>query len=144
VALENRFRAALELAELRDEQLTVFVVDLDGFKAVNDTMGHEHGDDVLVRISRRLRSALRDTDFVARFGGDEFVVLAPSARQPEGVADRLRRALEMSVFDDRTRIQITASVGHATYPQDGRTTEELLTVADRNMYAVKRSRISEL
>jgi diguanylate cyclase (GGDEF)-like protein len=122
----------------------VFVVDLDGFKAVNDTMGHEQGDDVLVRIARRLRTAIRDTDFVARFGGDEFVVLAPSARHPEGVAERLRRALEMSVIDERSSILVTASVGHATYPADGRTTEELLTVADRNMYAVKRSRISEL
>jgi diguanylate cyclase (GGDEF)-like protein len=144
VALETRFRAAIQLAELRGEPLTVLVVDLDGFKAVNDTMGHEQGDEVLIRVSRKLRDTLRDTDFVARFGGDEFVVLAPSARHPEGLAERLRRALETPVTDENRSILVTASVGHATYPSDGRSTDELLTVADRNMYTVKRSRISQV
>ena len=120
---------------------TVFCLDLDGFKDVNDQYGHAAGDTVLVVVADRLRRCIRDIDFLFRVGGDEFVILLPSISPDAAaaVADRIieRIAKPFDVGDDVT-LRIGISVGSASATADGGTADELLRSADRAMYEAKR------
>ena len=120
-------------------KLTVFCLDLDGFKAVNDGLGHATGDAVLVAASQRLRASIRDVDVVCRLGGDEFVILLPdiSDDQATSVARRIIAAVS-EPFDFAPTARIGVSIGIAAAPRDGNTTDELLSAADRAMYVAKR------
>jgi diguanylate cyclase (GGDEF)-like protein len=122
-----------------DGKATLLYIDLDGFKAVNDTLGHAAGDELLRRVAREIEARTRHTDAVARLGGDEFAVLLPGTtlEQAERVAEKITRAIE-SVWPDRRRGG--ASVGIAELRRDGRTATDVLSAADRAMYADKRSR----
>ncbi|MCP3408028.1 GGDEF domain-containing protein [Bradyrhizobium sp. CCGB01] len=120
-------------------KLTVFCVDLDGFKGVNDRFGHAAGDAVLVAVAKRLRASVRDVDFVCRLGGDEFVVLLPDITEREAVvvAERIiSRVCEP--FEFAPAACVGASIGIASAPRDGTTADELLSAADRAMYEAKR------
>ncbi len=114
------------------------VIDLDQFKLVNDTVGHDAGDRVLAAAAGALRSAVRETDIVGRWGGDEFVVLMPGIADARSVPDRaamIARAIaEAPAVDGH---ELTASVGAALFPIHGATLEHLLRAADRAMYAAK-------
>jgi diguanylate cyclase (GGDEF)-like protein len=141
-------RAHLEdLAGEVDDGAAVVFVDLDGFKGVNDTHGHRAGDGLLVQVAERLRGAVRSQDVVARFGGDEFVVLVRGTTQPSDatvVAQKVREVFA-DAFDlgDATPgliVGVGASVGLARSPEDGRTLSELLAAADGRMYDAKRGR----
>ena len=117
------------------------VIDLDGFKEVNDIRGHDAGDQVLQSIARRLGSVVRASDTVARVGGDEFVVLSIGTRTEEEatmLVGRLRQALRRPYRVDGGIVEIDASVGWAIFPADGTTPEELLGRADVQMFATKR------
>ncbi len=117
------------------------VIDLDGFKEVNDIRGHDAGDQVLQSIARRLESVVRASDTVARVGGDEFVVLSIGTRTEEEAAvlvGRLRRALRRPYRAGGGIVEIDASIGWAIFPADGATPEELLGRADVQMFATKR------
>ncbi len=118
--------------------LSVALIDLDGFKSVNDAYGHIVGDDVLRQVAQALRSAARESDLVARFGGDEFVLLFPGSAQP-GVQRVLRgcRIPEIPVLNGGNRTSINFSWGAATWPDDGRDSAALLQVADARLYAMK-------
>ena len=124
---------------LSGEQLAVLYADLDGFKSVNDTLGHDAGDELLVIAAKRLCGEVPSTDLVARLGGDEFVVAAtgiPDRRAATAVADRLAGVLE-EPFKLRAGVaRITASVG-AVLAEPGDTVPRLLSRADREMYSVK-------
>ena len=127
-----------------DQGACLLLFDLDGFKQVNDTYGHRAGDQVLQVIARRLRSSVRDGDLVARWGGDEFVVLLPGVTTAEMGARRARQLAEEVA--GRTRLdgiteslRIRTSVGVALWPQHGRDLEELVVAADHAMYEAKRS-----
>lgn len=118
-ALESSFEQARRLGT----SLGVTVIDLDFFKQVNDTAGHSGGDAVLRQTGKRLRDAIRSYDSVARFGGEEFVVLSPSERRPPldeiyGYVERLRDDFDSQPFTlpDGQQIIVTASLGHAIYP----------------------------
>ena len=116
-------------------------VDLDGFKQINDQHGHLTGDRLLQLVAARLRNALRDDDTIARYGGDEFVVLV-SLRSPEDsviVARKLTRMLRESFVVDNLTLQISASIGIATSSRDGRDIDQLVSVADAEMYRAKRA-----
>lgn len=120
-------------------KLTVFCIDLDGFKGVNDGFGHATGDAVLVAVANRLRASVRDADFVCRLGGDEFVVLLSDIADNEA-ADVARRiiATVSEPFEFAPGARVGASIGLASAPRDGDSADELLSAADRAMYDAKR------
>lgn len=139
--LDDRIDQALARSRRTEEPFALLVVDLDGFKGVNDIRGHEVGNTVLRAIARRLEAVVRQTDTVARVGGDEFVVLSLGTAADEeaaALAGRIRQALRRSYRVDGTLVELDASIGWALFPQDGLTPTELLSRADGQMYATKR------
>lgn len=123
--------------------LTVLFVDLDYFKTINDRFGHAAGDVALVEVGRRLRRALREGDVVARYAGEEFVVLLPHTGVADGlaIAERLRQAVKATPVSlpDGQAVPITISVGLATYPVHGDVVDALLQAADAALYAAKQA-----
>jgi diguanylate cyclase (GGDEF)-like protein len=146
--LSNRrlFTAWLErsvaLANRQQRQLAVIFIDLDGFKAVNDTCGHEAGDQLLQRVAGALRQTVRQSDLVARLGGDEFAILASEGReaiQLGRLTERLLKAVITAASQDaRIQTPVSASIGVAIYPADADTPGNLLDAADAAMYAAKK------
>jgi diguanylate cyclase (GGDEF)-like protein/PAS domain S-box-containing protein len=146
--LLNRRRFAAELdrvlaeAERYARPGAVLVIDLDGFKYVNDTLGHRAGDELIARLAATLRAELRETDVIARLGGDEFGVILPESSAEEAgiVSGKLLRAVERDgvVADQVRHARVTASIGLATFDgADGLSAEELLVEADIAMYDAK-------
>lgn len=134
---------AVEVARRQDHKLAVLFLDLDGFKAVNDTYGHAQGDLMLKHCADRLRSRLRTSDVVARVGGDEFaVILTPVADRTFAtqVADSIEQTLSAPFDLDGQRVQIFVSVGVSMFPDEKQDAENLMKLADQNMYAVKQKR----
>jgi diguanylate cyclase (GGDEF)-like protein len=140
--LIERLQAAIDSAGEERVELALLLVDLDGFKELNDTLGHPAGDEVLRQIGPRLSHILRADDTLARLGGDEFaVVLAPGDEATASAAGlRLRAALERSFEVGGIRIHIDASVGIALFPEHSRDPQGLLQRADVAMYEAKRMR----
>jgi diguanylate cyclase (GGDEF)-like protein len=136
--LERVVTEALEGPEA-DDRGALVLLDLDRFKQVNDTLGHQAGDELLVHVSDRLRREVRDGDVVARLGGDEFAVWLSNAtrHQAEEIARRLREQLEAPFELSTMVVDVDASVGIARYPSDGDTLDALLRCADVAMYAAK-------
>jgi len=138
--LEDRLQQSITLARRNDALVAVMLIDLDGFKAVNDQFGHLMGDYALRTVARRLRECVRESDTVARLGGDEFVVLLSGQRVPEDsslVAEKILSALTEPVAAGGRHFEIGASIGISIYPRDGTTPEALLKHADAAMYRVK-------
>ncbi len=143
--LPNRsfFHDQMELALAtmkRDMHCAVLFVDLDQFKQVNDTLGHPTGDALLCAVAERLRGIIRESDLVARFGGDEFVVLQTPIRSPDGAAVLARRIVEelgASYDIEGHHVVIGASVGIAVAPRDGTSADTLLKNADMALYRAK-------
>ena len=117
------------------------MLDLDGFKAINDTHGHAAGDEALREVARRLRRSVRERDLVARFGGDEFVVVLTDLGERSGAVrdsmERIREALTEPIAFNGTSVTLGAAMGVATFPADGANAADLLAHADRGMYAAK-------
>jgi diguanylate cyclase (GGDEF)-like protein len=134
---------ALEREVSGGRPFTLLFLDLDHFKQVNDVHGHLSGSKLLVEVARVLRSCVRDEDVVARYGGDEYVVLLVGIDSGGGlkVAERVRRAIEDHRYLSRegARVRITASIGLASFPEHATTKAEILDFADRAMYRGKRS-----
>ncbi|MDN4493825.1 putative bifunctional diguanylate cyclase/phosphodiesterase [Ureibacillus aquaedulcis] len=147
--VNNRFSYLEKMETLLNEgskngisQHAIFFLDLDRFKQVNDTLGHEFGDLLLVEVANRLKKLLRAKDIVARYGGDEFVLTLTNIRHPREAAqfaDEIIRAIEKPVKVNNQEIFVSTSIGISIYPHDGNTTEDLLNRADRAMYYVKQS-----
>jgi diguanylate cyclase (GGDEF)-like protein len=118
----------------------LLVVDLDGFKLVNDMYGHGVGDEVLRQVAARLRACVRACDTVCRYGGDEFVVMLPQIdafEDAEVVSDKIRACLATPYALGNGHIVATASIGAAVYRGDGQTSDELIECADAAMYVEK-------
>jgi diguanylate cyclase (GGDEF)-like protein len=136
----DRLRAAIARLARQDRPLAVLVMDLDRFKWVNDSLGHDAGDELLVATSRRIERAVRPTDLVARFGGDEFVVLCEDVddeRNALVVAERVQGALSVDFTLGQTQVRVSASVGIVTSRDPAARAEELLRDADVAMYRAK-------
>ena len=138
--LMEHARRLLSVALRQRRMASVLVLDLDGFKDINDLFGHAYGDALLRRVAQRLSSVLRDYDVVARTGGDEFVVLLPEIDEPSiaaVVAEKLIAAASENVEVPGRTVKMHASVGIALFPADGHDFDSLLSSADNAMYAAK-------
>ncbi|HEX3985657.1 MAG TPA: diguanylate cyclase [Acidobacteriaceae bacterium] len=138
--LHERLRQAILRADEQDQKVAVFLIDLDDFKRINDSLGHVDGDRLLATIGQRLLSSVRDSDTVARVGGDEFVIVMPDFRTLDDVRNCGQQIIGNAAQPIRIgerEIRLTLSVGVAIYPEGGATVEELLRNADAAMYSVK-------
>jgi diguanylate cyclase (GGDEF)-like protein/PAS domain S-box-containing protein len=148
--LREHIDAALAGSARTSSPIAMMFLDLDGFKPVNDRLGHTTGDDVLREVARRLRAAVRDSDIIGRFGGDEFIVLCPDTDHDDAahIAERLREAIAEPMPWLPTGFGVSASVGvvvQRVVPDARPTTDELLELADNEMYRAKnagRNRVS--
>lgn len=142
VLLQDRARHALAQARRDGKGLAVMYLDLDGFKQINDTHGHDVGDQLLVEFARRLLGAMRESDTVCRQGGDEFVVLLPGLagdEQARVVAHKVLEVCQAPFALEGLALRVGMSAGLALYPQHGSSYDDLSRCADAAMYAAKRS-----
>lgn len=142
-ALERTLEAALGRASARSRAVGVVMLDLDGFKAINDTHGHAAGDAALREVAGRLRRCVRERDLVARLGGDEFVVVLTDLERPAAVAEAVERLRE-ALVPPFGEMALGAAIGVALFPSDGGTAADLLAHADRAMYVDKGARNGSL
>lgn len=140
----DRLQQSINFTLRKGLSFSLFFLDLDRFKTVNDTMGHLAGDDVLKEAARRLRSVLRDSDIAARFGGDEFVLLLPDTGKEASilVAKKIIAVLRDTYeLDEQGGVNLGVSIGIAVYPDDGKNCEALIKQADSAMYHAKKKSI---
>lgn len=145
--LLDRMTQLLARARRRKGRLAVMFLDLDDFKDVNDSYGHDAGDRLLRFVAERLRAAVRTDDTVARISGDEFVVLVEGVQSPqalETLRQKIQRKLAEGFEVDGRVIRVQASAGVATFPDDGDTPDTLIRQADLRMYAAKKARTARL
>ena len=138
----DRLEQALRLTNRQPHTLAVLWVDLDGFKAVNDTLGHAAGDELLRQIGQRLQAAIRESDTAARLGGDEFAVMLTTIAQPQdatGVAQKLIARINQLFVLSQGSARVSASIGIALYPNHASTARDLAHRADLAMYAAKQA-----
>lgn len=139
---KDRLERSILDAHRNKQMAAVMFLDLDGFKMINDSYGHELGDEVLKETAKRIQSEIRETDTVARIGGDEFLIIlssVPNTQIAERIAANLISRIGEGVELDNNYVSISASIGIALYPDNGSTSKELIRNADRAMYAVKNS-----
>jgi len=141
--LRDRLQSAVARARREESKVAVIFIDLDGFKPINDTQGHETGDWLLKAVAQRLSECLREYDTAARLGGDEFVVLLPSLTQSEDaaqIAERIRATLALPFFtNDKKQLEISASIGVSLFPDHAESARDLLQASDEAMYLAKKS-----
>lgn len=133
---------AIELAHLHRQYIAVLFIDLDDFKKINDTAGHQEGDNFLVDISKKLKSVLREGDILGRLGGDEFLIILEgidSQRQIIKIHDRILRLFSKPFLIKNSEYNVTCSIGISFYPQDDETAQGLIRKADMAMYQAKNS-----
>jgi diguanylate cyclase len=137
----SKLSYAIELCDRRNSSLALVVLDLNGFKQINDSLGHVAGDQVLREVSSLLRKSVRSTDTVARLGGDEFTIVATdmfSEQTVERFVESIRMAIERPIMVNGQPMFVTASLGSAMYPGDAKDSTKLLRVADQRMYFLKK------
>ncbi len=138
--LADRLQQALARADRTGEMLAICYFDLDGFKPINDSLGHDAGDRLLVQLASRIRTCLRESDTIARLGGDEFAVLLCSLNSEEEcrqTLDRLLAAINTSFNLNEKTVNVSASIGYTLFPQDESEPDTLLRHADQAMYQAK-------
>jgi diguanylate cyclase (GGDEF)-like protein/PAS domain S-box-containing protein len=141
--LWDRLEQALHMAQRNKSLVATVLLDLNGFKQINDTYGHEAGDAVLMAVARRLQAAVRESDTVARLSGDEFVLVLvnqPSLRYTLRMIERLRAGMAEPVALEGAAIPVGASMGVSVFPHDGTNVLELIRAADTAMYQAKSSK----
>ncbi|MCC6211874.1 MAG: EAL domain-containing protein [Burkholderiales bacterium] len=138
--LEDRLTQALAASQRNSKQTAVMFVDLDRFKAINDSLGHAAGDLVLKEVAQRLERQLREVDTICRIGGDEFVVVLPEVKRASdaaNVAAKILEAVAQPCRVEERELNFTASIGISVFPDDGRDAESLIRNADAAMYHAK-------
>lgn len=149
ILFNDRLNQAIHLAKRDSGQFALLYIDLDRFKTVNDRLGHSAGDELLKQVARRIREEVRESDTVARVGGDEFtVILSDTARRDdaEAVADKIVAAIAapFAIGGNGVSVEVGASIGIAVYPSEGQDADELVQAADSAMYGAKRFRTSSM
>jgi diguanylate cyclase (GGDEF)-like protein len=140
VLLKDRINTAINFHKRQQLQIAVLFIDLDGFKTINDTHGHDVGDELLVQVAEKLKRCVRQSDTVVRFGGDEFVLLLTglhNKNEASYIADKVLKLMQQPFELSAERVNIGCSIGIAIYPDDGVTDNDLLKIADTLMYRVK-------
>jgi diguanylate cyclase (GGDEF)-like protein/PAS domain S-box-containing protein len=131
----------IKQSQRKRQELWVLFLDLDGFKEINDTLGHQNGDELLILVAERLKASLRQSDIVARLGGDEFVIIlsdVTNAVVVDRIAEKLVSAIGHTYELNQDHLFITTSIGIANYPKDADNANDLVKYADQSMYAAKR------
>jgi diguanylate cyclase (GGDEF)-like protein/PAS domain S-box-containing protein len=140
VLLNDRLSQCISMAERQNRRLAILFLDLDGFKLINDSLGHSIGDELLKEVAQRLTLCVRRTDTVSRQGGDEFVILlaeVSTAQDAAVTAEKLRVALSAPYFISSHQLHLRCSIGISVYPDDGRDVDTLVRSADMAMYHAK-------
>jgi len=140
ILLQDRLRQAIEYSQRTGNPIWVLFIDLDRFKYINDSMGHHVGDELLIQVSKQLQAGVRETDTVARFGGDEFVIILQGEMGEDSrlsILNRLVDSVAMPIKVNKQELNTTCSIGIAVYPNDGVTPETLIKHADIAMYRAK-------
>jgi diguanylate cyclase (GGDEF)-like protein len=140
VLAEDRFNRALKHVKRQESTLSILFLDLDKFKPVNDHLGHDVGDQLLIEVAQRIELTLREDDSVCRFGGDEFIIILQSPKEEllvTAIADKILDAIRKDFTIDQHQISISASIGIATAPNDGDDFTTLCKKADMAMYKAK-------
>jgi diguanylate cyclase len=140
--LEDRLDQSIASADRADGKIAVLFLDLDHFKAVNDTLGHEAGDQLLKQVSGRLQEAVRKSDTVARLGGDEFILLLQNItchQDVDSVADKVIQAISSPFIIGGKQVQVGTSIGIVLYPEDCTDPASLVALADKALYKAKQS-----
>ncbi len=138
--LQDRLKQAVAQAARQQKQVIVMLLDLDGFKSINDRLGHPVGDQLLQQVAKRLTACVRVADTVCRYGGDEFVVMLPEIEDGDTaptVAEKIRAQLEPPYSLNGELVSVRASIGIAEYPRDGSNYGALIKQADNAMYRAK-------
>jgi diguanylate cyclase (GGDEF)-like protein/PAS domain S-box-containing protein len=141
--LQQEFTYALAMVERQQKKLALLFLDLNGFKPINDTHGHQLGDQVLQKIALRLKTTVRESDIVSRVGGDEFVILMTNLDDTDNyqlVVNKIKAIIAKPMFFDEITVLLSVSVGNAIYPLDGADLDSLIMVADEAMYRDKQSK----
>ena len=141
--LRDRLCQAIAQSARQNTQVALLFVDLDGFKGINDQLGHAAGDKLLRLVAERLTTSIRAADTVARYGGDEFVIMLPGVDHPTlcaAIASKVVSRVREPYVIDKSIIRISTSIGAAFYPGDGHSHEELLGKADHALYRAKATR----
>ncbi|WP_455211884.1 putative bifunctional diguanylate cyclase/phosphodiesterase [Kaarinaea lacus] len=141
--LVDRLEQGILRSQRENGSLAIFVMDLDHFKEINDTLGHNIGDQLLMEVAHRLENALRNTDTIARLGGDEFAIIlqGDDLEQASIVASNLLKTLDRPFFVENNKLSISGSLGIAMCPEDGEDSSILLQKADVAMYVAKRNNL---
>ena len=135
----DRLTQTLKQSRRYDREFALMFIDLDGFKSVNDTLGHDAGDELLIKTAKRLLSCVRESDTVARMGGDEFTIILQSiSKNAESVAQKIINNLSDPFKLKKDNAQIGASIGISSFPDNGDDMETLLKKADQAMYEAKK------
>ena len=141
--IQNSLKNNILFSKNRNEQFCVFMMDLDRFKEVNDTLGHNTGDLLLQIVSERLKKSLRESDIIGRLGGDEFAIILPKTDVSQAifVADKIRQEIEPEFIINNHTISISVSIGISSYPEHGTNATEMMKAADVAMYHSKNTKI---
>jgi diguanylate cyclase (GGDEF)-like protein/PAS domain S-box-containing protein len=136
----DRLSSAINIARRHKKSAAVMFIDLDGFKAVNDTLGHDAGDYVLKQVAQRMLSCVRETDTVARVGGDEFLIIATEINTPDNVvqvAEKVLQLVSQPIIFEGQKAVVSTSIGIALFPDHSEDMDKLIKLADEAMYKVK-------
>ncbi|WP_083384480.1 putative bifunctional diguanylate cyclase/phosphodiesterase [Cupriavidus sp. USMAHM13] len=138
--VREELQLAIERTQSQNTHIAVAILDLDGFKKINDSLGHDIGDELLRQISKRLKAAVREHDIVSRVGGDEFVIVLPNLsteKEARSVATRILTTIQQPIPLAGHQLQMSTSIGLALYPQHGSSEADLMKNADAAMYRAK-------
>lgn len=134
----------IQVKEIRNDFISVIFIDLNGFKSINDTYGHEAGDYLLCEVGKRFKACVKEKDVVSRFGGDEFALLIYDIKdisEIDKIVEDIFKQVQLPIIMSNSQLSIKASIGRSIFPGSGLTVDELLNKADKEMYIMKKSMV---